>query len=305
MSGQLKKLAVSLISILILLFIIDRGGAMVMREVTARSEDMISPKMRFLADSCDTDILIVGTSRANCHYIPDSIAKVSGMTVYNGGIDGSDNIFSHYFILSLLTERHKPSIILLEIMPADFLVKKDSFSKLGFFAPYLGRSEAGDSVFMESGKYNVYKLFHLLRYNSKAISNIGGLLKSSENKDYSGFFPLPCKSNEYMQLRKEESSGKIDSLKIKYIDKFVKKCDENGINLIFTISPCYSLADDSLYFPIKEYAEKHRIKLLDYHSSCLFHDKKELFHDNLHLNETGAKKFMEIFTRDIKYVLKR
>lgn len=288
----MKKLLISLSAIILLLFIIDRGGAAIMHRVHYSSNDTSAPKLRYLADSCSADILILGTSRANCHYVPDSISRYTGMTVYNGGIDASENIYSHYFMLCQVLTHHTPRLVILELMPADFYRQQHPFTSLGFFAPYIGRSQAADSVFRESGNYLLYKISRLYRYNSKAVSNLGGLILPPSRKNESGFLPLPVSGgSKNLQLNKERTDREIDSLKLSYLGRFVNKCRESGIELIFTVSPCFSIADSSLYAPLREYAVNQGIPLYDYHTTGLFHNRPDLFRDRLHLNEQGAREF--------------
>ena len=63
------------------------------------------------------------------------------MSVYNGGIDASNNIYAHFLMLNHILAIHKPKVICLEVMITDFTMEDDPFNTVTFFAPYFGLNE--------------------------------------------------------------------------------------------------------------------------------------------------------------------
>ena len=185
----MKKLAISILFILVGLFIIDRAGGMAMWWVNQHTKDVTGPKMRYLIDDFHEDVLLMGTSRCNSHYVPSIIGDTLGMSVYNGGIDGSKNIFSHYIMLCHILAKHTPKVICLEVQPNDFVRERDPFTCITFFAPYFGKNAQADSVFRLAGKYWPYRLSHLYRFNAKATSNIAGLVVTRLDSGNNGYVP--------------------------------------------------------------------------------------------------------------------
>ena len=100
--------------------------------VNQHTQDMSGPKLKYLANEVDADIVLLGTSRCNFHYVPSILSDSIGMSVYNGGIDASNCIYAHYFVLNQILLHHTPKIICLELMTSDYAVSANSFETTSF-----------------------------------------------------------------------------------------------------------------------------------------------------------------------------
>ena len=89
----MKKLLISILFVLVGLFAVDRAGGFAMQWVYNNTDNYIAEKIRYLADEADEDVILLGTSRCNFHYVSTILGDSLGMTVYNGGVDGSESIF--------------------------------------------------------------------------------------------------------------------------------------------------------------------------------------------------------------------
>ncbi|WP_298073641.1 hypothetical protein [uncultured Bacteroides sp.] len=296
----MKKLLTSLLFVFAALFAVDRIGGQIMWWVNQHTHDMSGPKLKYLANEVDADVVLMGTSRCNFHYVSSILADSIDMSVYNGGIDASNCIYAHYFALNLILLHHSPKMICLELMTSDYTVSDDSFNTTSFFAPYIGRSERADSIFREAGNYWPYRLCHLYRYNAKAVSNIGGLLVNKQQNAESGYRPLPQPMFVLDRLDKAHKSENIDTLKLQYLRRFITLCKSHHIALVFTVSPIYSEADADLYDVLKDVAKENGIPFFDYHTQGLFLDHPEYFRDNEHLWDKGARVYTSIFAHDLK-----
>lgn len=300
----MKKLLISILFVLAGLFVVDRLGGMAMWWVCQHTHDVSGPKIKYLASDVYEDVVLMGTSRCNSHYVPSIISDTLGCSVYNGGIDGSDNIFSHYITLNFILSKHKPKVICLELMPSDFEKQPDPFSTISFFAPYFGKSEGADSVFRLAGKYWEYRISHLYRYNAKAISNIAGLaINRNEGGDH-GYLPNPQPAQYPTSLGQGYPITKVDSLKLKYVQKFIDLCRKNNIKLVFVVSPMYVKVDKDYYDPLKAIAARNHVPFMDYHTEGLFLDHPDYFRDSNHLWDKGARLYSSIFASDLKRILK-
>lgn len=298
----MKKLLFSFIFIIIGYFVIDRLGGMTMWWVNQHTNDKWGPKIKYLVNEVNEDVVLMGTSRCNFHYVPSIISDTLNMSVYNGGIDASDNIYSHYIVLNHILSHHKPKIICLEVMESDFTLQEDPYTSIAFFAPYLGLNNKADSVFMESGNYYLYRLSHLYRYNSKAVSSIAGLTFKRTPAD-NGYFPAPSPLVFPKRLEEEKASSKIDNKKIEYIQRFINLCRENSIQLIFVVSPRYTIVNPNHYDTLKKIALANGIPFMDYHTSGLYLDHPEYFQDKAHLWDKGARLYSMVFASDLKRIL--
>lgn len=296
----MKNLLKSLLFIIITLFVVDRVGGQIMWWVNQHTQDISGPKLKYLANEVNEDVVFLGTSRCNFHYVPSILSDSLGLSVYNGGIDASNCIYAHYFVLNQILRHHTPQIICLELMTSDYTYSNDSFETTSFFAPYIGRCERADSIFREAGKYWPYRLCHLYRYNAKAVSNIGGLLVNKQQGSDNGYIPLPEPNFHPEEAREAHTSQHIDNLKLQYVQKFISLCKSNNIKLVFMISPAYTIADTDLYDILKDIAKKNDVPFFDYHTSGLFLDHPEYFKDGGHLWHKGAQLYSSIFAQDLK-----
>lgn len=299
----MKQLFVSLLFIAAALFVTDRLGGKIMNWVVYNTQDVTGPKISYLFEEVHEEVLLLGTSRCNLHYVPSILEDSLQMSVYNGGIDGSNCIFSHYIVLNHMLERHRPKVISLEVMTNDYKKEPDAFEATSFFAPYFGRNQSADSVYREAGTSGYYRLSHLYRFNAKAVSNLAGLLLSRQADGEQGYIPNPEPRRFPDMLRPTAKPASCDSLKLEYLERFIARCREKEIALVFTISPAYSRAEEELYGPLKQLAARHRIPVFDYHSAGLFHDHPEYFKDNSHLWDKGARRYTQLFAHDLKRYL--
>ena len=301
MKKDVFRFLVSLLSVGAMLFVLDSVGARVMWWVNQHTHDVSGPKIRMMADSVDAEFVMMATSRCNSHHVPSILADSLHLTVYNGGVDASGCIFAHYFLLQQLLRHHSPQLVGLDVLPNDYMVNPSSFNTMGFFAPYIGRSKEADEVFHEAGTYWYYQISHLYRYNSKAVSNLAGLLVNRQAHVDRGYLPGPPPPIFPAQLGREGSDVLcVDTLKVKYLEKFISQCQQRGIRVFFVVSPSYTKASPSLYDPLKDVARRHGIPFFDYHTAGLFHDHPDYFRDHGHLWDRGARLYSSRFAHDLK-----
>ena len=299
----MKKFLCSLLFIALSLFAIDRAGSYVMGIIINHTNDVLGPKLRYLRDDIHEDVLLLGASRAHHHYVPSIMSDSLRMSVYNVGIGGSDNIFSHYIVFQHILNRYKPKVICLEVMITDYCPQNNPFTTISFFAPLFGRNEAADSIFRLAGKYWPYEISHLYRYNAKASSNIIGLALNRQKGNDNGYIPLPEPNSYPTALSEEANINSIDSLKLEYVQRFMNLCRQNGIKLVFTVSPKYTTTGLHHYDILKDIAQKNNIPFLDYHTAGLYLDHPEYFKDESHLWDKGARLYSSLFASDLKAVL--
>ena len=296
----MRRLRVSFVVVLAGVLVVDRIGGLCMGWVNQHTSDITAPKIKYLVNDVDEDVVFMGTSRCNFHYVPSIISDSLGMSVYNGGIDASDNIFAHYWVLSQVLSHHTPKMICLELMDNDYVIQSNPFNTISFFAPYYGRNERADSIFRLAGTHWVYEVSHLYRYNAKAVSNLVGLLVNRQANEDHGYLPGPKPVRFPDVLEYDETRTDVDSLKLVYLRKFISLCEDRGIRLVFMVSPRYSRVGMDKYDVLKAVATEHGIPFFDYYTRGLFLDHPEYFKDVAHLWDKGARAYSAIFAHDLK-----
>lgn len=113
---KMKKQILYSLIFLLFTFAADRIIGISLQALFSETRHRESAKIRYTLDSTYQDILIFGSSRAQQHYIPDTIFKNTGFSVYNCGIGGQGIPFSYIQIHETL-KRYSPKIIILDIWP--------------------------------------------------------------------------------------------------------------------------------------------------------------------------------------------
>ena len=252
------------------------------------------------------DIIVMGSSRAHHHYVPQIITDSLGLTCYNAGRDGNGIILMYGFY-EMITERYTPKLILYDISqgfdiyenPAD---QNDS-RYLSLLKPYVKRPNI-DGIFKSLSWQEWVKTYSsLYRYNSMSLSIIKNYLSCSPyNVD--GYARLSGKMNYEPIVSGNKSFEVEDSLKLYYFERFIESNKEHNIPLVVVISPIYGAKnDDYLYTKIVDLCRIHEIPLLDYHGDSRFVTIKDYFKDTTHLNDSGAKVFTSVLINDIKELI--
>ena len=296
----MRKIACFILVSLTLLLVADRLGGMAMRVAASRSNDVLSPKLRYIADSVHEDVVLLGASRCHHHYVPSVMAKVLGLSVYNAGVGGSDNIFSHYIVLRHILQRHTPRLVVLEVMTTDYSQQADPFATVSYFAPLFGRCAAADSVYHLCGSHWKYALSHLYRYNAKAPATLWGLVLNRQRDHDHGYMPLATPACPPTEEPAADAPRQVDSLKLSYLRRFIALCRERGAEVVLTVSPRLTRVKPSHYDVLRSLARHCGVGFLDYHTPGLYLDRPDLFRDASHLCDNGARRFSTLVAGDLK-----
>ncbi len=280
---------------------VDRLGSWGMAWAFRHTHYTKVQKIREIADAVDADVVLLGTSRCEFHYVPSVIADTMGMSVYNAGIDASSNIYSQYMVLSYLLQHYRPKVVCLDTGESEFAESEAGidFDQIGIFAPLYGHCAAADSMFGVAGTSAFYQLSHLYRYHSNADLVLGGLFAAPDPDEDCGFHPLPAVSTPPAGFIYPPALV-TDHRKVDMFHRFIGLCRSKGIQLVLSISPSLAQVDSTYYGVIRDIAAEQGIPLLDYDTSNLFCDHLEYFRDEAHLCGDAARLFSAIFAHDLR-----
>lgn len=234
------------------------------------------------------DVLVFGSSRAKHHYVPDVIEDSLGMTCYNTGEDGNGIILCYGF-LKMITERYSPKLIIYDVTGFD-MFEDDNTKYLDLMKPYY--HEPGiDSIFWEvNPKSRIMMLSNLYRFNTTCLRVLGNYIHPMNNypKGYCALF----KTMDYEPEIQKDKEKEVDSLKIRYFERFIRLSQDKGISLICCVSPSYKApADDSQYNPIKQLCKQYDVPYLYYGAEPVISNNRIYFQDRIHMNDSGARLF--------------
>ena len=287
----MKKFIMYILVFFVVVIIIDQFVGFVGDYMLHNSKPSPAKQFDDLCLNDNHDILIMGSSRALHHYIPQIIGDTLCMDVYNAGYGGNGIILA-YGILQMIIEREPPKYILYDIAWAfDLLVYEPDDNNTRYLSTLKKyRKHDGVAEVLKDISWGTYlKSFSgIYRYNSDLLNSIKYFWWGSTFYE-DGYVPLYGELNDSTRQNTEIELFAEDNTKIKYLHKFVQTCQENDICLIFALSPQYGYIDERVIKLIKKISEQYNITLLDYYD--VFQNDMTLFQDELHMNDKGATEY--------------
>ena len=298
----MKRVFLLFVEFIVVCFMADRiAGALLF---SAYSKSNVMGKY----EKCDAEIVVLGSSRAKHHYVPSIIGDSLDMSCYNLGQDGK-NIYYQYASMNLLLQQHKPKVVVYDCFSVDVL-KSPTFAydwgTLVDFDPYYGRNDSLDALIRNMGIKHTASIVasHIYRNNTRFLDYF-----NRRASIYSGYEPVYGKYTKSLAVHYENEGQKLDLTKIEYMHRLINLCRNNGIEIVFAISPRFALNEEPdapitrKYIQVKELCEKTHTPFLYYELDTLFMNHQGWFKDVGHLNDNGAHVFSGIFAHDLKQVL--
>jgi hypothetical protein len=280
----------------------------VSREPIARYAALIAYKFQ----SVKADVVIVGSSTANSHYIPstfaDSLSNLYGEKLigFNAGAQNQGIPYCKA-ILSGVFERCHPKMVVMDIQPGQLFQPLSELQKKDF-RPYYHYNENVKKILDDNSSFmgKVELMSNMYCENCEIIKLLFALRTFGKNSssDVTGF------------ERRDEILDKMPALSTIPVDKeakptctndlldIVTMCSANNCDLVLVISPYLNGEYSSSYYEdyLKSLCEKNEIRLLDYMNDESFQDYK-LFRDARHLNYSGAQVLSQRVCSDIRKLM--
>lgn len=308
---NLYKLLLGAVAVCVLLVIADWTVGSWSEKMYCNSKYGIFHRQLYCLKESKEEILIMGSSRAAHHYVPQIFEDSLNMSCYNAGSDGMC-IYYHYTLLASMIERGAtPNIVLYEVLNTDAEVSGGATftldAALDRMAPHYGEFSAVTELFdLKDWKERIKLYSKTYRYNSKLVQTIKcNYIPWPENKGYEaliGKMNVKLTEQDLKNGKKVtvEKLPEIEEKKLEYVKKFITLCEDNNIKLIFIYSPSYNRKLPYGAKMIKEIASKNNVPFYNFVTDGKFNNS-ELFYDRTHLNEDGAK----LYTKEIIGLLKK
>ena len=308
---DIKKIVIGTLGFCLLLVAADRAVGVWSERMYYNSKYGIFRRQIYSLQESNDELMILGSSRAAHHYVPQIFEDSLGMSCYNAGSDGMC-IYYHYGILASRIQRGcPPKVLILEVIGTDLEVSQSaSFSldaALERYAPHYGEFVEIDSMFAFNGwKEKVKLLSKTYKYNSKLVQTIKcNYISYPEDRGYEAL-------NGVMEVTEGEEIAdvlapstiqpNIEEGKLVYLQKFIDDCKDNNIELIMCYSPYYGQDIPICVRMIEELAEKNDVKFLNFGDNVCFQNP-EYFKDASHLNDIGAREFSIMVVNNITKIM--
>lgn len=301
-SNDMKKFVLKATLFVLTMVLVDFLSGLLFSELNSHAKGGNTRLNYYLANECDADVLVMGSSRALHHYVPQIVDSLGGKA-YNLGGDGMGVILSlgRY---RLCAENKIPKIVILDISSFDY-VKDDKSKYLKFLRPYGDREKIRNIISQIGEPFLQLKMMsNMYRNTSRIIHNIGDLFVQ-ENLNYRGYKPIfkTCQNCDETTVFVDDSSFVLDSVKLNIFDQFVNEVSRHGAKLYLSVSPVYSFSRVDklpiLYAYAEELSKKYNVPLINNFFVQGISDDANLFSDATHLNNDGAIAFSHKFIKDV------
>lgn len=288
--------------VVVALIVIDISFGKGMRFLADHSKGGDTYNVNYINRHFADSLAVFGSSRASHHYDPETFEESLGVPTYNCGIDGNGILLAWCFLNNIIKQGEKPEVIVYDFFPRfDLYCNDDRQRALTHIKPYYDIDGMKD--FINDFSDNEYAKLHLstYRYNSAFIQVLSDAI-APRQQNIKGYKPYSgCITTDF--VRSEEPVPPIiDSLKTKYLNKFIETCRSNDIRLVFVISPHFFESDTDYAGLLKKNADSE-ITIIDMSNSAPFPNNKSLFVDPSHLNNTGAELFSSMLADSLRQML--
>ena len=219
--------------------LIDVGCGWAFNLLRSRARGGQTFKNEYVIYHCSDDILILGSSRADHHYVPKVFEDSLGECCYNAGEMGC-GIIPAYVRYKMVSNRHKPRLVIYEVTPEYDYLKDNSYSSyLGVIRQYVGDKMIRDVYLDFSNELEGMRLMsNLYRNNSKIVTNVKDFMtQSNPYKGYEPLFGIFHPRQRVSNTMGNIITYEIDSLKLSYVEKLICATKNDNVPLVFMMSP--------------------------------------------------------------------
>lgn len=288
----MKQFLFFAIKILVLLFLLgvvfDVGYTLVYMQSSSRNKvaSVYQSKAR------DYDVVILGSSRANNHFVAPMF-EAKGLKTFNYGMSGG-HLFEASLLLKLMIER-KYAIKNL-VLEADLNLsnEQESESVASKFLPYLHNSTVIATHFSQQSDF--WSLYYIPFYRYVAFEPRIGFRemydtareKPTNLLDHSGYYPLGKNPNANMK----NNLTNLKPLHNKYYEEIKAICAQNKIRFIPVMTPMCTNTKGMDYF------EKVHALYPEIHNYENVVEGDQYFSSCGHMNDIGARLFTRVIIND-------
>ena len=262
----------------------------------------------------NSDILIIGSSRAVVHYDCDVIHSVTNRSCFNIGMDGTQ-MDSYLTLLKIyLSHNRAPAFLLVNLDLSSLGVSKRIYAPYQY-VPYLGEKFIDEWMLRKD--FAVWKHKYLPLYSfsiygmiltKPALSALFGFGSSDLGRCTNGFLGYNNSwDGTFDEFKKKNPRGWtffISNENIENLRLILGECKQKGISAILVYSPSYcevnelTLNKQEIFCIYRNISKEFGVPFLDY-SGIEICKNKAYFYNSQHLNKQGAEKFSETLASDL------
>lgn len=291
---------------LLLLFTVSR---IVDKGLRKNHNDWYATWNNIYSSNIESDVLIMGSSRAVVHVSPPILDSILHRQSYNFGQFGWLFLLQNCRFKVFLEHNPKPKIII-QTLDISTLDKHPTLPTPKEFAPYFNDSiirRYTSSYDYEGGFSFIDVYFPLYKYNNNLSLIVEGCLnlfnlKPSFSSKYKGYIGVERAFSPHQDT--STVVQKVNAETAKEFEDYLQYCQKNDIKVILVYTPEHRdyqkryLNRQDIIDLYKKYAHDYNALFLDYSQSSLTKDTQYFYNPN-HLNKKGSEIFSTQLALDI------
>ena len=288
----MKKFVLKVLLFFTCVVVMDLVFGQLFSYLRAHAKGGSTANCEYIANQCQADIIILGSSRATHHYVPQIIEDALGLTCYNCGEEGNGVVLA-YGRFKMLTNRYKPKLILYEMTPGyDYGTLEPNTKYLGYLRQYYKKDGIKDLFHDFDDELSSLKMLSQMYQNTaKLLPNLFDNIAFRDNQK--GYSPLYGQMEDVNNANNnDDNTLDIDCIKLSYVERIIAEAQDLGVPIVFMISPKYGMHNNSIqYQPEIDICYGRGIPYYNYLNYEGISNRAIFFQDRGHLNDEGAKNY--------------
>lgn len=255
------------------------------------------------------DLVIIGSSRAECQFYTPLIDSATGLNCYNIGMTGATLPFISATLKAYLVHSQAPQYVVLNLDLHSLGDNNDTVYSFARYFPFLDNEELYNGLQARDARFFWFKhlpFYSLPYFNGRYLSNsIHGWMGTPTqfDSDYEKGFAPSVGSLSLGDLDTATmivTNAEIPQPVWDAVNEIHQLCKDKKIQLLFVVSPLHHRQEEAVknysqsMEKFRSFAESSGIPLIDLgHDSLRF--EKEFYTDPAHLNKPGAVLFTRHF----------
>jgi hypothetical protein len=179
---MVKKLIYNFALVAIVVFVIDFSIGKTLRYYYFKETSGLHYRTTYSMEKTEAELLVLGSSRANHHYVPEIFEDELKMSFYNTGRDGSRLLYNYAVFRSIL-KRYTPKIIILDIGFDELYSDAEEYARLSPLLPYYkNHPEIRDLIEKRSSFEKIKLLSNIYPFNSSLLAIAMGNLEVNKKR---------------------------------------------------------------------------------------------------------------------------
>jgi hypothetical protein len=300
-----KRFFLKLIIVTGCLMLADKGLGLIWQHYYIKIIHGEQGRTNYAIDSCTAETIILGSSRAEHHYVSPIISEILNTSCYNAGKD-KQRLRYALAMLKMMYRRYVPKLVILDLNPTAFEITESGLDELSVLLPYYRSHPEIRSIVNERNRFEWIKTWSdLYCYNSLPLkilfNNISDERDAGEMK---GYVPLVIRK-EFIPDSPDSlpPAQPVDSSIVDCFKQIIRITKDQGTRLMVVVSPIYYRLPKNLPTMVtaRKICADEKIAFLDYSQSLPFlNHGPDMYLDMGHLNDSSAILFSRTLAHDIR-----